>query len=437
MTQLRVLVLGAEEHQGLAVIRGLGLAGVCVIAGGARRHSLGFYSRYAARRARYRSPHEDPDGFRHDVLDIVRRTQPDVVLPALESTLAAADPVREKIQGYAEFAAAPRPALDVVIDKLKTVRLAQEIGVPVPRTAWGRDRRELLARAASLGFPVAIKPRGHALWATTAHRVGFKVTYARSCAELSILLDRVNAGSLLVQEYAPGTGCCVAAVCDDGAPLAMMAYARIRELPLTGGVSVMRRTIPLDPRMESLCTALLAALRWHGAAMIEFKHDAASDHYTLIEMNGRFQASTALAIDAGLNMPYLTASLFAGRPTPVIPAYAIGMEERWLRGDLLALLGALRPTRTQRLDGAGRACRTALRAFCSDFHAGVRYDEFRRDDWRPGLVEFGLLLKAVAGWTRDAASNVVQRSVSRLTGAARSSHDVDHVQRRPVVSSHH
>ena len=51
-----VLVTGSEEHQGLAVIRGLGRAGIPVVACGLQRRSLGFYSRYVVHRATYASP---------------------------------------------------------------------------------------------------------------------------------------------------------------------------------------------------------------------------------------------------------------------------------------------------------------------------------------------------------------------------------------------
>ena len=54
----RVLVTGADQHQGLAVIRGLGLAGIPVVACGPCRWSLGFHSRYTVERApRQHIPH--------------------------------------------------------------------------------------------------------------------------------------------------------------------------------------------------------------------------------------------------------------------------------------------------------------------------------------------------------------------------------------------
>ena len=68
----RVLVTGADQHQGLAVIRGVGRAGFPVIACGAERGSLGFASRYAALRRVYTPPAKDPARFLDDMLRITR-----------------------------------------------------------------------------------------------------------------------------------------------------------------------------------------------------------------------------------------------------------------------------------------------------------------------------------------------------------------------------
>ena len=59
----KVLVTGADQHQGLAVIRGLGLAGIPVIACGASPWSMGFHSRFAVERARYTPPFQSPPRF--------------------------------------------------------------------------------------------------------------------------------------------------------------------------------------------------------------------------------------------------------------------------------------------------------------------------------------------------------------------------------------
>src|SRR6266480_6172359 len=126
----------------------------------------------------------------------------------------------------------------------------------------------------SLHDALPIKPRGHGLHLTTANTLGFKVRYARSLAELQRLLQPFehDAHALLVQEYAPGVGRCVAALCRHGEPVALFAYSREREFPLSGGVSVVRKSIPLDERLAAYTTALLRRIAWHGVAMVEFKY---------------------------------------------------------------------------------------------------------------------------------------------------------------------
>ncbi len=421
-----VLVTGAEEHQGLAVIRGLGCAGIPVIACGSHRRSLGFYSRYATRCATYASPFRDRDRFVADMLEIIDANRPALVVPVAESTLVVLSSVRDQFPPGTALAAPPPSVLDCAIDKLRTVRLAEAVGVPVPKTAWGSDAAEVLDRARSLTFPVAIKPRGNALNAGTAHSAGFKVRYAKDFDELARLLASQGAGAaaLLVQEYVTGIGRCVSAVCRDGVPLVQFAYEREREYPLSGGVSVVRASIPLEPRVAEWTARLLGSMDWQGVAMVEFKYDRATDKYVLMEVNGRFQASTALSLDAGLNLPLIAASVFLNRPVDVPAQYHIGVRERWLRGDLMALRDGLALARgkspTRRPNGGFLPRHEVLRQFLRDFAGGTRYDEFKLDDWRPALIE-ALAVGRIAGeWVLDVLkgpARVARRAWPRLRGA--------------------
>src|SRR5690242_21727620 len=85
----RVLVTGADQHQGLAVIRGLGKIGMEVIAAGAEPHSLGFYSRYASGCVEYCAPRLNRNRFVRDVIEAARHYEVDIIVPAVESTMAA------------------------------------------------------------------------------------------------------------------------------------------------------------------------------------------------------------------------------------------------------------------------------------------------------------------------------------------------------------
>ena len=426
----KVLVLGADQHQGLAVIRGLGLAGIPVAACGVSPRSIGFYSRYATETWRYAPPSKDRKRFLDDVAGILSRSRPGLVIPAVESTLVVLNEARELVEGYATLAAPAPEVLEYAIDKGRTLRLAERLGVPVPRTVRGETVGEILAKAGALRFPVAIKPRGHGLHFTTAHTLDFKVRYARDQRELEQMVRpfEQDAKTLLVQEYVQGVGRCVAAVCRHGEALALFAYSREREYPLSGGVSVVRMSIPLDERLAGYVTSLLGEIRWHGVAMVEFKYDPAADRYTLMEINGRFQASTALSLDAGINLPYLAACVYgAGEPGPAQP-YRVGVVERWLRGDLLVVRDALTtPSRhAQEIGSIGdRPSRAqVLRQFLHDFRPGMHYDEFKWHDWRPGLVEAVSLIAMVLGWaihwTTRAGRRALRALGRRLSTAVRS-----------------
>ena len=377
-----VLVTGADQHQGLAVVRGLGQAGIPVLACGSSRMSLGFYSRYATARARYAPPLEQPARFVKDVLRLVAHARPALVIPTVESTLVLLNQARSELERHTVLAAPTPDVLEYALDKYKTLRLARVLGIPAPRTVQADTPADLLRGAAELQFPVAVKPRGPALHPSTRNHLGFKVRYMNSPRELERLLPAIasDAKSILVQELAHGVGRCVSAVFRHGEPLALLAYARERELPHTGGISVVRRSIAMDDRLETYVVSLLGAIRWHGIAMVEFKYDPDSDAYSLMEINGRFQASAALSLDAGLNLPHLLACLYSGRPLPPVEPYRVGVTERWLRGDLLALVDAI-------THGPRSAWWRLIADFGRDFRRGVCYDEFRLDDWRPGIVE--------------------------------------------------
>jgi predicted ATP-grasp superfamily ATP-dependent carboligase len=410
----RVLVTGADQHQGLAVIRGLGRGGVDVIAAGPHGGSLGFHSRYATDRVVYRAPGLDAGGFVDDVIAAAQRTNADLVMPAVESTLAALVERRVEVERVVPVAMPQTSTIMYALDKRAMLTLAGTVNIPVPGWASGPTVDALMERARGMQPPFVVKPRGHGNDLAVPRDRDFKVRYAEDLDALYRILAPLSdqAVKLLVQEYVPGIGRCAAVVCRRGRPVAMFAYEREREYPLSGGVSVVRRSIPLDAQLEAITTQLLKAVAWHGVAMVEYKYDRRERQYTLMEINGRFQASTALCIDAGVNLPLLAMAVHLDRAMPAPQSYRIGLVERWLRGDMLALFGALRR------DQDGREVQVnvarVLWQFMRDFGRAAHYDEFSVDDWRPALAE-----------ARDLAGNAVRSCAGALARIVRAAPVVD------------
>ena len=229
--------------------------------------------------------------------------------------------------------------------------------------------------------------------------MGFKVRYANDVKRLSDVLEEAERlGAVpMVQEYVPGVAVCVAGVYDQGRPLARFPYIRVREFPITGGVSVLRRSLAPYERLNGYVDLLLGQLKWHGVAMVEFKYDAQKGAYTLMEINGRFQASTALSLDVGMNLPWMHYALYAGERVEPVEQYTVGVCERYLRWDLWALLEYLFGDTISEATDVARTrlpSRTAvLGRFLWDFRPGVKYDEFKTWDWRPGVVELGFIAR--------------------------------------------
>jgi len=134
----------------------------------------------------------------------------------------------------------------------------------------------------------------------------------------------------LIQERIVGPGMGVFVLCDRGQLVATFAHRRVREKPPSGGQSVLCESVALDPRLTNEAKRLLEPLGWHGVAMLEYKQDCRTARTVLMEVNGRFWGSLQLAVDAGVDFPYLCCQLAMGYPLSLPPAYRIGVKSRWL-----------------------------------------------------------------------------------------------------------
>jgi len=96
--------------------------------------------------------------------------------------------------------------------------------------------------------------------------------------------------------------------------------------------------VPVDPEFAGRAAALLAALGWFGLAELQFVVPA-DGIPRLIDLNGRFYGSLALAVAAGANLPATWAALATGRANgpveAVEPVTAVaGVRYCWWEGDL-------------------------------------------------------------------------------------------------------
>lgn len=294
------LVLGLENAIGLTVVRELGEKGVPVHGIARESAPIAAASHHcAAMTAR------PPGPMGNWLPDLIARTNAGAVLAISESDLLELSALPPVIGDCHLLVPRPEP-LAKVLDKLRTLEIAAEVGLCVPQTWQPRVGEDFAARIATMRYPLVAKWANPPEIMPVLERAGLewlKTDYIRSAQELTALLDRyAPVGHWpLIQQYCRGVGLGQMLYMDDGRATVRFQHRRLHEWPPEGGVSTLCRAEPTDAHAAqmALSEALLRALDWQGQAMVEYRYEAESGRYWLMEVNGRFWGSLALARHCG------------------------------------------------------------------------------------------------------------------------------------------
>jgi predicted ATP-grasp superfamily ATP-dependent carboligase len=347
---MKVLVTDGAERASLAVTRSLSRRGIDVTVGESYGHCTAFFSKYCQNHIVYPSPDDNSDRFIEGLLSILRTGKYEVIYPIREITSILVSRFKSELEKYVKVPLPEYAKMLIVHDKEKTLKFAREAGISCPRVYDVNNFNEVRELSNRINYPVVIKPRFKVDW-KNGKPVMLKVTPRNYIHDSGMLLSRyreiseMSTSPPLIQEYIPGKGYGVECLCNNGDPRALFMHRRLREYPITGGASTLREGI-YDERLKELALALLARLKWHGVAMVEFKIDDRDNTPKLMEINGRFWGSLALSIFSGVDFPYLLHRLITEGDVPSVLSYQTGVKCRWLLpGDILWFLSSLKNRR--------------------------------------------------------------------------------------------
>lgn len=387
---MRILVTDGNTRAALAITRSLGRAGHEVRVGANTLDSLAGASRHCQARVCYPDPDRYGQAFVDFIGDYVAHEAVDVLLPVTDITTLTIDAHRARMPSGC---ALPFPDLDTVktvADKAAMMTLAEQLGVDIPRTLTLGSAADPAASAQNLNFPLVIKPCKSRV-ATETGWIYTAVSYAHDAAELQRLLGNLDPRvfPVLLQEKIVGPGMGVFICANRGRVLAGFAHQRLREKPPSGGVSVLRESVALDPLAFEFSARLLEELKWDGVAMVEFKRDVRDGRPKLMEINGRFWGSLQLAIDAGVDFPRLLIDSLERLPEQPQLDYRTGVRTRWLWGDIDALMLRLfRPAAQLDLPPDAVSKTRYLRDFLASFiDPATRLEVERLSDLGPAVYE--------------------------------------------------
>ena len=404
-----ILVTDAGRGSAIAIIRSLGRKGWRVIAADSDPRSPGFRSRYAQERLRYPAPETAPREFVTLLVHAAQEQGIDLIIPVTDAVILPLSEARAQFDGACRLALPDAAALEVVTNKLKTLELAAQLGVPAPRTVLVHTAQQAVEQGQALGWPVVLKPQVSRLYraqATTGASIeALTVGYAENPGQLMERMRRFEGCCpVLLQEYYPGTGYGVELLLHQGRTLAAFQHKRLREIPITGGASAFRESVPIEPALYDCATRLLKALNWSGLAMVEFKVGAAGPK--LMEINGRVWGSLPLAVCSGIDFPAWLAELYLDGPPDAAAApktsYRIGVRARNLELDMVWIAQTLRgKQRYPFLPMPGR--RQGLAALLGLLNPAYKFDILSVEDPLPGLAEAFKIIRKFGGKLKEAA----------------------------------
>lgn len=298
----RVLVTDAGRTSAIACIRALGRRGWHVIAGDSDPHSTGFRSRFTKETFVYPAPEKSPRAFLDALHGFLATHAVDLLLPVTDECIHPLATERARFEPLTRLAIPPAAALARVTDKRATLELARELGLAVPETRVVQTVAEALRAAAELRYPLVLKPAVSRRYLPEEDRIEVgHVSFAHDARELALRMAGLEGGApVILQSYEEGVGVGVECLAQEGRVLRAFQHRRLAEIPVHGGASAWRESVPLDPVLLAQSTRLIEALGWTGLVMVEFKLGVRP---WLLEVNGRVWGSIPLACLAGVDFP--------------------------------------------------------------------------------------------------------------------------------------
>jgi predicted ATP-grasp superfamily ATP-dependent carboligase len=395
------IVCDAAERQALVCVRSLGRAGTAVGLVENRADAPSFHSRWCSSRALVPDRADRPAEFVDAVLAAARAQRARIVFPLHDGSIHALRVHRDEVERQVALPLASEAALDIAVTKARTLALAVELGIEIPRSRLVEHVGEVRAAADELGFPLVVKPstswvqerrNGSRLICTLAANL------PEACAAVDTLLE--VGGAPILQEWLVGSREAVSIFRAEGRVWARFAQVAHRMNPPLGGSSVVRESIPLPADLTDASERLVEAADLDGYSEIEFRRDA-QGRPRLMEINPRLSASVEIAVRSGVDFPLLLYRWAAGGRLQPVSSFRTGLRMRWLGGDVRWLRSTLgsqgRPEAVPALHAIG--------AFCAEFLRPAAYDYVDRGDPGPALSAAACWAGRVAAAARRRSSN--------------------------------
>jgi predicted ATP-grasp superfamily ATP-dependent carboligase len=295
---------------GLGITRSLGEKGIPVLALDCSRWAIGLYSRYC-----YHKICPDPAKSQREFVDFLLQTgktlkSKGVLFPTNDKWLIAISRYREELEPYYLFPMSGDEVIQKCMDKIQMYTIAEQAGIPIPRTIFCEDMARLPELRTAIEYPCVIKAR---IPPDFDSAFGKRVFRAEGWDDIADWLNRndtvIKEGRLgcVIQEVIPGDATALytfSAYSNRRAEVVAFSVIRkMKQSPPDFGTIVIGK-VERQPRVIDLGMRLLQRLSFHGLSNTEFKFDPRDGSFKLMEVNARSGMSIYYTTCSGVNLPY-------------------------------------------------------------------------------------------------------------------------------------
>jgi len=306
-SNLKPAVVLAAHTMGYGVIRSLGLKRVPLIAIYYDNKDIGYLSKYVMHSTRAPHPKENEFEFVSLLLNLGKNLERPVLIPSNDETLIAVSKFKKDLENYYYVACPDHETVLKYINKSETYKIAEELGIPHPKTFRPHSLQHLERISENVLYPCIVKPiQSHIYY--DIFKLKMRVVKNPKEMKNEYLKAAEKNIECLIQEFIPGSE-------DKGYNFNSYRYSDNTLIKFTSkkirysddglGIPTCVVSFPNNQEITEQSSKLLSYLQYVGFSCIEYKFDSRDKKYKLMDINGRHNRSTLLALKCGINFPWI------------------------------------------------------------------------------------------------------------------------------------
>lgn len=306
----KAVILGCNYYIGLSVIRSLGAKGIHTVATDySDFEAYGAKSKYVSERLITPHYRKDTQAFVDFMVEYAKKQEvKPVLLPCHDSYVEVIDAHFDTFKEYFLFPQQEASLYTNLMDKRKLEGLALKHGVKIPEMVMIDDENFEEKVKTMIGFPCIIKPSDSPTFVSTFRHKSYKVNTMEELME-KVEMIRPSGLEVFIQRIIPGFDDHMytydSYIDQSGKTTHAVTCQKQRQYPINFGASVYTGPNYVDALYEE-GRRFMEAVGYRGFSEIEFKKDANTGEYYLIEVNIRFTNFDTLLQAIGFDVPWIT-----------------------------------------------------------------------------------------------------------------------------------